>query len=37
VKVKHGAREVNCCIAYPEVKDKATADIVLHEIFGLSD
>jgi carboxymethylenebutenolidase len=28
---------VNCFIAYPEVKDKATAVIVIHEIFGLSD
>jgi len=37
VKVKHGNREVNCFIAYPEVKDKAAAVIVIHEIFGLSD
>lgn len=37
VKVKNGAREVNCSIAYPEVKDKATAVIVIHEIFGLTD
>ena len=37
VNVKHGAREVNCFITYPEVKDKATAVIVIHEIFGLSD
>ena len=37
VKVKHGDREVNCFIAYPEVKDKATAVMVIHEIFGLSD
>ena len=37
VKVKHGEREVNCFIAYPEVKDKATAVIVIHEIFGLTD
>src|SRR5947199_3084561 len=37
VKIKHGNREVNCFIAYPEVKDKATAVIVIHEIFGLSD
>jgi len=37
VKVKHGNREVNCFIAYPEVKDKATAMVVIHEIFGLSD
>jgi len=37
VKVKNGTREVSCFIAYPEVKDKATAVIVIHEIFGLSD
>jgi carboxymethylenebutenolidase len=37
VKVKHGDREVNCFIAFPEVKDKATAVIVIHEIFGLTD
>jgi carboxymethylenebutenolidase len=37
VKVKHGNREVNCSIAFPEVKDKATAVVVIHEIFGLSD
>lgn len=37
VKVKHGSREVNCFIAYPEVKEKATAVIVIHEIFGLTD
>ncbi len=37
VKVKHGAREVNCFIGYPEVKEKATVVLVIHEIFGLSD
>jgi carboxymethylenebutenolidase len=37
VKVKHDDREVNCFIAYPEVKEKATAVVVIHEIFGLSD
>jgi len=37
VKVKSGQRELNSTIAYPEVKDKATAVIVIHEIFGLSD
>ncbi len=37
VKVKHDDRDVNCFIAYPEVKEKATAVIVIHEIFGLSD
>ena len=37
VKIKHGDREVNCFVAYPEVKDKATAVVVIHEIFGLTD
>src|SRR5256712_13225631 len=37
VPVKHGDREVKCFIAYPEVKDKATAVVVIHEIFGLSE
>src|SRR5437764_2054375 len=37
VKVKHDQREVNSSIAYPEVKDKATAVLVIHEIFGLTD
>jgi len=37
VKLKQGARQLNCFIAYPEVKEKATAVIVIHEIFGLTD
>jgi carboxymethylenebutenolidase len=37
VTVKNGNREVKCSIAYPEVKDKATAVVVIHEIFGLTD
>ena len=37
VTVKHDGREVGCYIAYPEVKDKAPAVIVIHEIFGLTD
>ena len=37
VTVKNGNREVKCFIAYPEVKDKATVVVVIHEIFGLSD
>jgi carboxymethylenebutenolidase len=37
VKVKHGDREVNCYITYPEAKDKAPAVLVIHEIFGLSN
>ena len=37
MKIKHGDREVNCFITYPEVKDKATAVVVIHEIYGLTD
>jgi carboxymethylenebutenolidase len=37
VKVKHGNREVNCFVVFPEVKNKATAVVVIHEIFGMSD
>jgi carboxymethylenebutenolidase len=37
VKVKHGKREVQAFLVFPEVKDKATAVVVIHEIFGLSD
>lgn len=37
VKVPQGKREVNSFITYPEVKDKATAVVVIHEIFGLTD
>ena len=37
VQVKHGGRDVKCFIVYPEVKDKATAVLVIHEIFGLTD
>jgi carboxymethylenebutenolidase len=35
--VKHGDREVRAFLAFPEVKDKATAVVVIHEIFGLTD
>lgn len=37
VKIKNGAREVNSFIVYPETNKKATAVIVIHEIFGMSD
>jgi carboxymethylenebutenolidase len=37
VKVKQGAREVNSYLVFPEVKEKATAVVVIHEIFGLTD
>src|SRR5580704_14226239 len=36
VEIKHGDRDVKSFITYPEVKDKATAVVVIHEIFGLS-
>src|SRR5438445_478365 len=37
VKVKNGSRTVNSFLVYPEVKNKATAVVVIHEIFGMSD
>ncbi|HTQ39778.1 MAG TPA: dienelactone hydrolase family protein [Pirellulales bacterium] len=37
VMLNHDNRPVNCFITYPEAKDKATAVIVIHEIFGLTD
>lgn len=37
VKVKHDGREVNAFITYPEVRNKATAVIVIHENQGLTD
>jgi len=37
VKVKQADREIQNFIVFPEVKDKATAVLVIHEIFGLSD
>lgn len=37
VKVKNGDREVSSFVVYPEVKTKATAVVVIHEIFGMSD
>jgi len=37
VDVKQGSRTVKAFIVYPEVKSKATAVVVIHEIFGLSD
>ena len=37
VKIKSGNREVSSFVVFPEVKTKATAVVVIHEIFGLSD
>jgi carboxymethylenebutenolidase len=37
VDVKHGQRNVRCFVAFPEVKHKATAVLVIHENKGLTD
>jgi carboxymethylenebutenolidase len=37
VEVKYGNRTVKSFVVYPEVKKKATAVVVIHEIFGMSD
>src|SRR5205085_3540027 len=37
VNVKSGNRTVSSYVAYPEVKTKATAIVVIHEIYGMSD
>jgi len=37
VKVKSGDRSVSAFVVYPEVKNKATAVVVIHEIFGMTD
>src|SRR4051812_20969581 len=37
VTVKNGERAIKCFVAYPERKEKATAVLLIHEIFGLSD
>jgi carboxymethylenebutenolidase len=37
VKVKRGERAIECFVAFPEVKDKAPAVLVIHENKGLTD
>ena len=37
VKVKHGDRTVTCFVVFPEVKNKATVVLVIHENKGLTD
>jgi len=37
VTVTNGARPVQCWVVYPEVRDKATSVLLIHEIFGLTD
>ncbi|MBZ5629853.1 MAG: dienelactone hydrolase family protein [Acidobacteriia bacterium] len=37
VTIKHGERNLQALIVYPEVKSKAPVVVVIHEIFGLTD
>ena len=37
VQIKSGDRTVSAFVVYPEVTNKATAVIAIHEIFGMSD
>jgi carboxymethylenebutenolidase len=37
VTLKHDNRSLQAFIVYPEVKNKASAVVVIHEIFGLTD
>lgn len=37
VKVPSGEREVNCFVVYPEIPEKTTVVIVIHENRGLTD
>lgn len=37
VTVKHDGRSISCLVVYPEVKDKAPAVLLIHEIYGQSD
>ncbi len=37
VTIKHGNREVQTFVVYPEAKDKRPVVLVIHEIFGLTD
>lgn len=37
VVLEHDSRKVDAFVVYPEVAEKATAVVVIHEIFGLTD
>lgn len=37
VTIKHGDRDVKAYIGFPEVKEKATVIVLIHEIHGLTD
>ena len=34
VKLKHGSREVQCFVVYPEVKEKATTIVLIHDYLA---
>lgn len=37
VKLAVGTNQLQCLVLYPQGKDKATAIVMIHEIFGLTD
>ena len=37
VTLKHDGRSLQAYVVYPEIKQKATVVVLIHEIFGLSD
>lgn len=37
VQIKHGERTLDAFVVFPEVSEKATAVVVIHEIMGLTD
>lgn len=37
VELKHGDRTVKAFVVYPEIKEKATVVVLIHEIFGMTD
>lgn len=37
IALHHGARTVQAFVVYPEVKNKASVVVMIHEIFGLTD
>jgi carboxymethylenebutenolidase len=37
VQIPSGSRHVTAVVVYPEIKDKASSVLVIHEIFGLTD
>jgi carboxymethylenebutenolidase len=37
VRIEHGGRTLHAFVVFPEVKEKAAAVVVIHEIFGMTD